>query len=532
MPAGLFVAYLVSSGDVGWIFQPLRPGHQGLYTVTGLLLLAGIVLGGAGWTREAEEKTPECARKELDIPTPAVAHRWFLFSAVCVATGLWVSAVLTETLLLMLFLAMLFLVLKAPSSLDSGVRVQPVLWRQWGRLAAIGSFAFYLLEYFPHHLALTRLEVNGPMYAAGVLAEGEAIYHFLKAKYGDPHRRKRHIAIGLMATFIVLAVPGVILLGPQSWHALRDPQMIRFHYFIEEFFSMQRFAGAGMFALLVRSVGIMPLFLLVAIALAAFFDLRLGEWIAIWLSFALTLGVLGMGYLQVRWLGVYATLNAWTAVLVGVSAWRIMAEKWSEGKRAWLKIIVPAILLLQPIDFIVARVRTVDDIVKQRTVPKNLVNLVLYKRMALGLLASEGAGTRVMAEPDLAPALQYFGEGESVASFYWENLAGLHAATAFFTDSVGETARKIAADRGLTHVVVKEGNRLPNYFYFYATGTLNQEEAKKTLAARLMGSELELPNWIETTPRLQQLAGAVYTYGGMNLEERWRIYRIRMDSSH
>ncbi len=167
-----------------------------------------------------------------------------------------------------------------------------------------------------------------------------------------------------------------------------------------------------------------------------------------------------------------------------------------------------------------------NDIVEQRTAPKTLTNPVLNKRLALAFQAAEGPGTRVMAELDFAPALHYFGEGASVASYYWENLDGLHAATKFFADSDGAAARQVALERGLTHVAVHEGDQLQNYFHFYDTGEMDQTAAGKTFAARLMDGASGLPDWLQTTPTLQRIGSPVYTYCGTRFEDRWRLYRI------
>ena len=60
---------------------------------------------------------------------------------------------------------------------------------------------------------------------------------------------------------------------------------------------------------------------------------------------------------------------------------------------------------------------------------------------------------------------------------------------------------------------------------------IDQEASKKLFAADLVGSEFSLPDWLQTTPRLQNIGFALYTYGGMRLEERWRIYRISKENS-
>ena len=528
IPFGLFAVYLVTLGDVGWEFQALRPDHQSLQALFGILLLAGLVIGGAGWVRvhRASDRDPWFLARPLEIPQLPEAKRWFVLSGVCAAFSLWISAVVAIMLLMMLFGAGLLLAFGAPPlSKQDEVQVKPELWRLWGVIAGIGSFGFYLLEYFPNHLGF-RLEINGPLYSLAVAAMGEGLCQFMRARYAEAGRAQEAFWKGIVCVLLVALVPLAIYLGPASWHALKDPEMRRLHGFIQEFYSFPRFAGPRLNAIIISNFGILPLFFILAIGLAAFARLRVLEWAVVWLSFAVALGMLALGYLQVRWLGLYVAMNTWLALITGVCAWRLLKERIPERARWFAGLVVVVALLVQPIRFAARSIGQVNDIIAQRTVPKELANPVLNKRLALALRHEEGEGTRVMADPDFVPALQYFGEGTGVVAFYWEDIDGLHAATAFFADTNGEVARKIAAERGLTHVVVQEGNRLQTYFYYIATGKIDQAAAAKILAARLVGSELELPFWLQTTPMLQQVGTQLYTYGGMRFEERWRIYRI------
>jgi hypothetical protein len=527
IPAGLFLINLVSLGDVGWEFQALRPDHQSLQALFGMFLLAGLVFGGAGWIRTtAGLAQPSLASKPLEVPELREARRWFLISGACAALSLWISAVVAVMLLAMLFGAGLLLAFSAPTLPENSVvQVRPELWRWWGWIAGAGSLFFYFLEYFPHHLDF-RLEVNSPLYSMVVVAMGEAICQFLRARYAQRHTGLTPFLKGLACTGIVALVPLAIFFGPASWHALKDPQMFRLHNFIQEFYSFPRFAGPRLNAIIVENFGILPAFFLLAIALAAFGNLRLHEWAVVWLSFAATFGVLGLGYFQVRWLGLYAAMNTWLAVVVGVCAWRLIKEHLTARLHLACGLIVVALLLFQPVWFCKRRIGQVEDIIRQRTIPTELANPVLNKRLALAFRSHEGAGKRVLADPNIVPALHYFGESAGVASFYWENINGLHDATRFLADSDGEVARQVASERGLTHVMVQEGNRLQNYFYFIATGKIDEGASRQIFAARLVGSEFQLPPWLQTDPGLQQIGLQLYTYCEMRFEERWRIYRI------
>lgn len=535
VPAGLFMVYLVSLGDVGWTFQPLRLGHQSLYCAFGMLTLAGLVFGGAGWIRASgsRESSPRgrLVFRTLEVPEFRVARFWFLISGACMGLGFWVSAIVSTMLLGLLFGAGLLLAFCAPRLAESGqVRVKPELWRWWGWIAAVVSLLFYFVEYFPNHLAFFRLEVNGPLYSLAVLATGEALCQFLHARYAESNHGTAPLIKGVACAVVAGLIPVAIFAGPETWHALRDPQMFRLHNFIQEFYSLPRFAGPDLVGRFVRNFGIVPIFLALAVGLAAFSNLRLAEWAVMWLSFAVALGLLGFGYFQVRWLGLFAAMNAWLAVIAGTCAWRLIHDRLPQRLQPIIAIFLIALLLIQPVAFASRSISELDDIIHKRSVPKELVRAVSNKRLALAFRAAEGPGARVMADLDIAPALHYFGEASTVASYYWENLAGLHAATKFFADSGdGESARRLAVERGLTHVAVQEGNRWQNYFYFIATGRIDSEAATKVFAARLVGNELTLPDWLETGPASQVVGHQVYTYGGIQLEENWRIYRILQD---
>jgi hypothetical protein len=427
----------------------------------------------------------------------------------------------------MIFGGALLLIAGAPPvSSRNDMEPKPELWRWWGWIAGAGSLLLYLLEYFPNHLGF-RLEVNSPVYSIAVVAMGEAMCQFLRARYAQRNNRPTPLWRGFTCTALVVCIPLAIFFGPRSWHALRDPQMLLLHNFIQEFYSLPRFAGPHMTATMLKNVGILPFFFLLTLLIGRASALYWQEKVALWLSFVVALGFLAIGYMQIRWLSLYAMMNAWLALVCGVCAWRLFCEWLPRRWQLGVVVLLVALLLVQPVLFANRRNRQVGDIIRQHSVPRQLVEPVLNKRMALAFRAQEGPGARVMADLDVTPALAYFADASGVAAFYWEDLEGLHAATQFFADSEdGGDAKQIALERNLTHVIVQEGNRLQNYFYVIATGKIDQAAAAKVFAARLVGSEFGLPDWLQTTPALQNIGFQVYAYNGMRIEDRWRIYRI------
>jgi hypothetical protein len=524
IPAGLFAVYLVTLGDVGWTYQPLRPGHQTLYTLFATMTLVALGLGGGGWVRMTPGSTTS-RNKVFNLPTAPAARRWFIAAGTSTALCMWVSAVVSTMVLGMIFCGMVLLAIFVAPADTTDTALAPESWRYWGLTAGIGAAFFYLIEYFPHHLQLFRLEVNGPLYSLGVIGMGEGIYRLLKAKtLTNPRDRRTAIFCAVLFSSLAIAIPVAIGLGPPTWHALRDVEMQRLHNFIQEFYSFPRFAGTSMSKMALTNFGIIPFFVAAAFILSLVRKLKLNESAILVLSVVVTIGIFGFGYLQIRWLGLLAPMATWVATLVGIYTWqRIKPHVRFAG---FVGVLVIALLLIQPVMFAQRRITQVDAIIQGRDLPKQLLNPALDKRLALALRETEGPGLRVMASLDLTPALHYFAESAAVGSYYWENLDGLHATTRFFGDGSGGEARKVAAARGLTHVVVQEGNSLENYFYFIASGKFDQQAATQTFAARLLGSEFNLPSWLQTTPALQSIGYAVYSYHGLSIEDRWRVYRI------
>src|SRR5207249_56658 len=135
--------------------------HHGLHNAAILACILGLAMGGMGWTARIGELQANLAER---FPAYRTARRWFLLAGVAAAAGLWVSAVTMSIALAGLGLGAISLFCIFGRRLTSVAESTPDLWRWWGYSAAASSVFFYLLEYFPHHLAM-RLEVNHPLYS-------------------------------------------------------------------------------------------------------------------------------------------------------------------------------------------------------------------------------------------------------------------------------------------------------------------------------------------------------------------------------
>jgi len=149
---------------------------------------------------------------------------------------------------------------------------------------------------------------------------------------------------------------------------------------------------------------------------------------------------------------------------------------------------------------------------------------ILVKRFVLQLGARvNAAGARLMAEPGLAPALCYFGGFPSTVSLYWENRAGLHAAAEFFDATDDAAARRVATERGITHVVIPLSGSTPALFHHVRTGE-PLPQGFDGLASRLMDKR-NVPGWLARDSSLDGIEQG--EFGDYKLEYPVGVWRVK-----
>ncbi len=357
------------------------------------------------------------------------------------------------------------------------------------------GIVFYLVEYFPSHIAV-RLEVNNPLYLISVFCVGELLVHLTRGRVGTQQASFFGCLKIVMLAAGVALVPLLFAFGPVQWHNMRDVQMSRLHGLIVEFYTYQKFnPNDPLPSWFVKYYGILPFFLVGALALSAPRRTELPERAALWISFCLCVFSLLLTLWQVRWAGLHAAMSVWLMIVVGHIAWRNVAIR--NGK--------------------MIEVQFADAAMKQY--------------LAQGLRAeSQGKPMRVICDPDIAPVLYYFGGIPAVASYYWENVQGLQDATAFFTDHGDAVARRIAKERGLTQVIVPAGGRLQVLFNFIETGNLSVTDTPPLLATRLCSNTGGLPPWITLDKGLTRIGRQEFsltTAGGVApVKGRVMVYQL------
>ena len=526
LPAALFVAFLGSLGDVGWTFQPLRPGHQGFHVVFGALSVVGLIFGGLGLV--APESDPSAAWplfRRIGLVNARMARRWFLLAGVGTGLALWVSATIESFFIYPMLVAVVFTLSLVPRAKVTAelLAVEPDLWRVWGVTAGGTGFLFYLIEYFPHHLAM-RMEVNHPIYDLAVVGAGEWLRSLTRWRWGAHRATPAQIGAAVLSLAVAALPVLLVLRGPMAWHHMRDPQMLRLHNFIQEFYTYNNFVKTNRLGHLFNLYGVVPLVSL----LAPFLLLRRNVSVpqVIWLagSFTLACSFAGVAFIQVRWMGFYAAAGCLSALVAAHAAYDAIPDgHWLGGRRA--AVLLLAVLLVQPVEFYRRQMADLWNDLRGYTIENEIITPILNKRVACALKASPDRPEAVIADPGLAPSLGYFGGIPCLTSFYWENLDGLHDAMRFFTTKDPAEAQAIAIRTGATHVIVPPGGMLPNYFYYVAYGHYDPADADHTFLARLLAGKS--PLWIQPDTVLNFITSATYTYRGSPIEQRLETFRIQ-----
>ncbi len=181
---------------------------------------------------------------------------------------------------------------------------------------------------------------------------------------------------------------------------------------------------------------------------------------------------LALTLFQQRWGFSLAAALVWLTLL-------LLAELFARGPHAHALVsrglggVLLALILLDGFHSDFSRLRLERNISRNVALPQSWIESNLQKRNALrwGLAAGTNQWRFVGMAPEV-PMFYYFSGIPSVASFYWENAAGWRAEATLLADTSpnAEAARKIAQERGLTHIVSVIRSSYPEIYYFIASG--------------------------------------------------------------
>lgn len=561
VPAGVWMLGMAANGNVYWICHALRPDHHGLHLAFVLGSVACLIFGGLGWLkpagvaalcerpqkagsksdnvaapREREGTAPSAGRHlsqwfaPLELPDGAAARRYFIAAGVLGGLGIWTGATVQLFGIGLIAVGAMLLVLFMPRRLHEAdalkVAYLPSLWRLWAITGAVTSLIFYAVEYAPRFPGM-RLEVNHPLYALSWFCVGELLTRWSgrKLKLRAAGRWTLPGDVLLLAGAALL--PALLIGGPAEWHMLRDPAMRRLHHFITEFYSLKVVAEGRVWLRLWKSHGLLPLLLFGAVWLAHPKRTRLYEWAALWMSFLPAFAYLVLGFLQVRWMAMFSAASLWLMAVMVAVFWRTVSE---EPRRAWMGWGLALVMALQAATYAGLRVKEVTHIRDGRSLVGEIVKPMLQRFFITRLSAlNEKGDWRFLCEPDLAGPMFYYGGIPCLTSYYWENIEGLKAATAFLSDAGEAEAVRVARERGLTHVVLPHSAEMAHIFHFIREGYFSEQGARAAMAGRLVAAPKRLPSWIHRDEELTKLARTPYSFRGVPVFGTMDVFRIDQD---
>ncbi len=490
--AGVIAGVIIAAAMVcsGRIFEGFFPGyvdHHGLLTVAVFGMMLGAVFMGGGWWR------PAIPGKSSILPESSQSARsGAVFSAICGACGLWVSAAsVIPPIALVGLSGLLAILLQGRSALSQGNHFDGQCWRIWGRVGSALSIVAYLLEYFPQHLGM-RLEANHPFHALAWLGGGELIAE-VGERWLDRTKGFRTSPAKLIWPLLAVAVtPTTIVIFGARFFSVIDPFLAKLHSdYIQEFLPIwQTMRGFDLKTTL--QIGLLDNIPLIA-GIGMLTYSRRDTPILLWFSTIAVLLFTALAWWQSRWLlnasGIQVCL-----ILVLVATWT-----WNATPRGrWIVALLVMGTLFIPT--CVNRITAGNADVKARRVSPKDASMALARDIATAIRASQPQGEiTVLSSPNSSTSIGYYGRFKTIGTLYWENNVGLKTAAAIFGARDENEAATLIRAHGITHIaLLSEENFIREYFQLtHPQATI--EDFKRCFGYKLF-FERVVPQWLEMLP--------------------------------
>lgn len=477
---GVMVAFAMSG--YRWFYLGFAPNyfdHHGLLAASTFGLVLGATFMGAGWRAENRDD------RSLLTSSTASAGRAAALSALWGAFGMWISAASVVPTIAIIGLAGAVTAWAfGPRAKAHGAAFDASLWRSWGRIGCVAALVAYAAEFAPNHLSM-RLEVNHPLYAIAWLGGAELVALFGEWRVYDQRPPAWRAALAALAALSPLAV--ILLGGPRVFIPI-DPAVARMHRAIGEFQSLPSY---------IRTAGPASAWRFasgVALLLPALLAIRKKQRDRLLVAFTAVVAVasVAMACWQVRWW--LTASGAQLCLLLTASA---SSFDWRRPRTRWL-VAVPLSAAFATQAW--ARAHLTREHVEARIVSQADAMQPLYRDAAIALRASDSGGRiTLLSTPTASMAIGYFGRFRTIASFYWENMAGVEAAAEILSSATDEQARALIQARGITHIVMSStDNFLPELFELASSGS-RAKELKQTFGYRLLDLH-NTPSWLRPIP--------------------------------
>jgi tetratricopeptide (TPR) repeat protein len=430
-------------------FMPAYPDHHGLIAFTLLGTLFGIAWAGAGWVQTADGTSfaPPRSLKQ--------ARHGMIFSAICGAAGLWISALSMAIALGTIGVGALASVLLAKNmAKKSGCVFHSGLWKTWAIWGTCGSIVFYLVETFPSNMGM-RLEVNHPLYSFAWLGGGWAIailseWFLLPGKKHSPFPWKQLIFPILLCALL----PITVILGGQLFYMAIDPFILRLNKMIAEALPLLvRIQTGGLTWQM--AFGWFPLLLVASVWLFFVRSVDGGTKAVLCFLAIPILLITALQFYQVRWGMMAGPVYIALAGIVIPQIWRLVPARLTERVLVAAMLAGFAFLFIAP-SFSNCFSGSWAQFQKgTKDIPISFGQglALLHRQMARAILDSGGDKPVVLlSSPNSSCILSTLGGFRTVGTLYWENVEGLKkAASALNSQSDDEALAKIR-ELGVTHI--------------------------------------------------------------------------------
>ncbi len=495
---GFMALALATLSPLDGLFRVGEADHHGIVTCLSLGCALAVIAAGAGRV----SRTGQSVSPHALVPSLASARRWMVLSGLLGAGGLWVSAATMVPVFMGISLgALLASQLNRIPRTNDATETRPDLWRLWGMSGALGSLAFYLLEYAPHNFGW-RLEVNHPLYAIAWLGGGDLLARSCawveRGRFATTTRARIAAACSLLG---LSALPIVILAGGVRVFSLQDAFLWSLHTdYIREFLPLFRIYEGANWTTVVENIPIWPVLILPAIRLFMTRGISSSATAVLALALCACLPLTGLSLAQIRWFSVGQTL--WLAVpVVLITSWRSGEIRLGKPYLAGGALCFVAGLGLFPAFSI------------SRWQPAKVLNIeeaitLVVRDVAWKL--REQAGNKqinVLSGPTTTTLLSFFGDTQGVGTLYWENLAGLKAAGAIYGAESDEKALALCREHAVTHIVIFSWDAFAQPYARLHHGRSADAKTDDCFVNTLLNAETP-PTWLRPLPyiMLPQLA--------------------------
>ncbi len=462
-------------------FYPGYCDHHGLISASILGVVLGALLGGAGWWRSGTEPgfspLPKSEKEVMSAMT---------VSAVCGAVGMWVSAASLVITIAFTGMAVLLAALFLGSTQGEGIICVPAAWRRWGRMGAMLSLGFYLLENFPDRLGM-RLEANHPLYSLAWWAGGEAIAALLV--WRTEKRPWQWLVPRLIGWGVVVMVTPVVLwMGGAKVFVPLDPFLARIHSSIHEFEPLWKAISRAGWRPYADQLFISVSILVLLVVWGTRKPARAERLVVVFFG-CVTLAATALGWLQNRWLLTASGAQIGLAMLLILS----VAARLRAGWRAAV-LVITGVLLYAPGPWTLASERLLVERVHDVQLGETMQ--LLYRDIA-GALLRAGADEHsvVLASPNASVGIGYYGRLRTVGTLYWENNDGLRAAADIFGAKDSAEAAALVHERGITHVVMISSYDFLREYGEALNGTQSSADLHGSFGHRLLYQN-RVPVWL------------------------------------